>query len=546
MTRSVLTLRVAVLVLAALAVFSLAASGKAVMLQPKPGEKLTGQKAEIAVGFDFGSDAVSYAEFYVNGKLYATKNVQQPQARGVCSFLCDTTRLKNASHTFLVKLFAGDRLLGNASGTAVVANKPTDSSSPNVAFSGLKSGQVLKGKCEVRLAVTDNADNAPMVTVKIDNELKLLSNRPPYSFTWDTTEVPDGVHVIEASATDESGNIGQTTVTRVIVANNSSPEMMSAKADSGNSGQVPAKAVIAPKSASDRAVETAPIAPAKVNALKTETSRAAPPQLPESPFLSGMSYTPKSKPAKETEVTTVAALPKNEMNLPPPQTELKAPPGNPELSLPIFTEKSLMRNNASSEMMASGERSELKVEEPISLNEPELPPAEPPKPVKTAMLPAELPAKIEWSARELSIAPYAPKGTGKKKSIASHRKPAPLSVVVNGCKIHGDVRPRIMSNGIGVVPIRQVVEAAGGQVIWHKQQKMISIITTDARLTVTVGENVAMVNRKKMRMPLPVTIEADRAMMPISFLAETLGMEVYHDAVLSRFVLAKKKTEVYG
>ena len=53
----------------------------------------------------------------------------------------------------------------------------------------------------------------------MDGVLKSLTNQRPYKFTWDTSDSPDGEHVIEARAADADGNVISVTRTRVWVDN---------------------------------------------------------------------------------------------------------------------------------------------------------------------------------------------------------------------------------------------------------------------------------------------------------------------------------------
>lgn len=193
----------------------------ATWLAPKPGESIASRNVEVAVGFNTQSDLkVTRLELWVDGRFYTKKVLVKPESRGVCSFWWDTTRTPQGSHSLAVKLFAGDDLISTVSGTATVGEVGYDLRPPTVRFTNIKTGDVLKGTTNIKLEAHDDSGEPPIVSLLVDNALKLLTNRPPYNFDLDTSQYTDGNHELLTYAYDTAGNKSDPAVVTVQFRNN--------------------------------------------------------------------------------------------------------------------------------------------------------------------------------------------------------------------------------------------------------------------------------------------------------------------------------------
>lgn len=502
-------------------------SGRITMLSPKPGQKLSGKsgRAEIAVGYSFENDRVSYAELYVDGKLHSVRHLEQPQSKSVCSFICDAAGLSNAPHVFVVKLFAGDRLLGSSTTTAEVSNRASDSSAPNVRFHGIGTGHNVAGRQEIKLVIEDDSDPTPMVSVWVDKDLKLISNRPPYSFTLDTSELADGPHVISASATDQAGNMSKLETVQVIVSNGTRVAVASAPANEAE----PVAARVG-----DSAAASQPAVPAKIASLpvktdnmrspRNEAGRSIAPDLPESPFLAGPVYSPPPRPIRDrrtetkTQQVTVSPEPR------------RADPPNPEVA--VETAATAAGPTAENGPVEKADTGEAAKSERAVVNTPSLAPAH---------------AEQKRIVLAPKLAPTAPpaslKGLSSIRRAEPYGPPAPRSLVKMGLllgarDVGGDVPPFINGDGVGIAPLRRVIESLGGQVTWDPRTRRVTAYAPKAVIQLSPGENVAIVNRRRVQMKSAAYIESGRAMVPVTFIAQVLGLEVYYDAAAYRFILA--------
>jgi hypothetical protein len=111
-------------------------------------------------------------------------------------------------------------MVATVSGTVAIGETSYDLRAPNVRFANIKSGDVLEGVASVRMAVTDDAAEQPIVSLLVDNVLKLLTNRKPYLYSLDTTKYPDGDHELRTFAYDSTGNKSDPAVIKVAFRNN--------------------------------------------------------------------------------------------------------------------------------------------------------------------------------------------------------------------------------------------------------------------------------------------------------------------------------------
>jgi len=198
-------------------------------LAPQPGQRIVSRNVEVSVGFNTQSALkVTRLELWIDGQYYAKKVLIRPDSRGVCSFNWDTSRAQRGAHDLLVKIFAGDEMISTVSGTGTVGEKSYDLRPPAVRFANIKTGDVLKGVRNIRLAASDDGDESPIISLLVDDTLKLLTNRKPYNYDLDTTKYPDGSHELQTFAYDSAGNKSDPAVVNVSFKNNAAKPIVAA------------------------------------------------------------------------------------------------------------------------------------------------------------------------------------------------------------------------------------------------------------------------------------------------------------------------------
>lgn len=189
-------------------------------LSPLPGQASSGRYVEVAVSFNTQSDlAVTKLELWIDGKVFSKKNLSKPESRGVCSFQWDTAGYVNGSHFLLVKMFAGSREIASISGVGSVGASNSDVIPPLVKITNIKPGSSVKGVQVIKLTALDNSGQYPLVSLLVDQKLKLLKNTPPYIYDLDTTSYDDGRHEIQTYAFDAEGNKSDVVTLDVVFAN---------------------------------------------------------------------------------------------------------------------------------------------------------------------------------------------------------------------------------------------------------------------------------------------------------------------------------------
>ncbi|MBI5821709.1 MAG: S8 family serine peptidase [Verrucomicrobia bacterium] len=102
--------------------------------------------------------------------------------------------------------------------TATGATTPSDTLAPSVAIVTPASGSVLKGTASISVRASDNV-GVTQTACYVDGTLIGTSTNAAATFSWNSTTVADGTHVLQARARDATGNIGVSTDVSITVQN---------------------------------------------------------------------------------------------------------------------------------------------------------------------------------------------------------------------------------------------------------------------------------------------------------------------------------------
>jgi hypothetical protein len=85
--------------------------------------------------------------------------------------------------------------------------------------------------------------------------------------------------------------------------------------------------------------------------------------------------------------------------------------------------------------------------------------------------------------------------------------------------------------GRTLLPIRSVIESLGGTISWDGTDKKVTINISSTKIELWIGKNYAYVNGKKVQIDsqnskVTPVIKNDRTMLPIRFVAESIGAYV--------------------
>lgn len=134
-----------------------------------------------------------------------------------------------------------------------------------------------------------------------------------------------------------------------------------------------------------------------------------------------------------------------------------------------------------------------------------------PMPIKTITPPNEL--KDRKSPRTVNVIV-----SGEELQIEADNKPI----------IFNDMKPFIDEKDRTQVPIRALAEILNCQVIWNQQTQGITIIDIDGTvITIEIGDNKIIADGKVIEMDTVSKIINNRAYLPLRFVSEALGLNVF-------------------
>lgn len=199
--------------------FSWAATGfgPVTIVAPPNGALVGGSNVGVTAQFDTGGKKVDTLRLYIDGQAYQSVRVGPSQA-GSGTFPWNSARFADGNHELMVELLTRGASLARASVMVTVNNGAMDVVPPTVSFYGVKDGQVVAGETRVSMVAADNV-GVTYVQLFIDDNVKLITNTQPFSYTWDTTTVANGAHTLKASAFDLADNKGFSRAITVMVNN---------------------------------------------------------------------------------------------------------------------------------------------------------------------------------------------------------------------------------------------------------------------------------------------------------------------------------------
>ena len=93
-----------------------------------------------------------------------------------------------------------------------------DTAAPTAVIVTPEQGATVSGNTTVNVSAADN-EFVSEVSLYVDGSLFATDTTGPYSFSWDTTKYPNGIHDLVAYAYDAADNIGQSSHVSVSVSN---------------------------------------------------------------------------------------------------------------------------------------------------------------------------------------------------------------------------------------------------------------------------------------------------------------------------------------
>lgn len=442
------------------------AQSAVVITAPPNHSVIKGKEVDIAVNFASPEGKpVSKVQVYLDGKYITERTYDSDVAKGTCTFRWDTTRTQNGDHRIDAQAFSKDEYVGMGSCTVSVLNEVVDIEAPRVAVN-LRDGQSVAGVTPIEVAANDNSGREPMVSIFIDQSLRTVKNRSPYSFDWDTTTESNGQHIVQVTAADDANNQSAKSV-KVIVRN----QTQTASAITPSTLEV-----AVPKAAMTCAAQT----PAEHQSGNKEVARA-------SAGTEGSFEVGQTAATKATQSTHKVSSPAPK----PRPVQAKAAPA--PVSKPVTMAKA-----------------DTKPEIPA-------PAAEVNRTVKAERKVAD--AGHVYTMQEGDCIDTLSKKLGVPvKSLMA------LNDIEDPKRIQIGTKIRIPSD-VKMIPIRPAFESAGGTLTWNGgKAHTVRATSSDKDVTLKIGSSKALVNSKPVTMDKPAAVNAGRTMVPSTFVTRTLGM----------------------
>lgn len=103
------------------------------------------------------------------------------------------------------------------------------------------------------------------------------------------------------------------------------------------------------------------------------------------------------------------------------------------------------------------------------------------------------------------------------------------NVISKERKFKFDVPP-VIKEGRTLIPVRAISEGFGAEVVWDEATKTVTITKDGATITLNLEEKTAAVNGQAIALDVPAEIMNNRTIVPLRFIAESMGLAVEWDA----------------
>lgn len=105
-----------------------------------------------------------------------------------------------------------------------------------------------------------------------------------------------------------------------------------------------------------------------------------------------------------------------------------------------------------------------------------------------------------------------------------------IIIQINGQKFESDVAPQIQQDRM-LLPMRLIFEALGAQVDWNAAYRTVTAGKGSTTISLAIGSSFAKVNGQVKTLDTPAVIVENRTLVPVRFVAESLGCNVQWDGV---------------
>lgn len=548
------------------------------ILSPVPRTSFSGVKPVEISAFYQGSasNQIVNLELFVDGTKAAQKTLENPEARGVVSFLVDASALTGGTHRIVVRATAADAEVASAKGSFIFSapavslapNLPTNSGaslgSPQVRIDDPSVGGQVQGKVTIRIQADDPSGKPPYVSLFVDRNFKTLRNYAPYEFEWDTTAYPNGYHTIDAFGYNDAQDVGHARSIRVLVNN---PGGQTQRRTDLQDAPKPVvrhagpKASVKPTLPADvPVVAQVPVRPAQTKAAPI-LRRPTPAMLAQA----GPTASQKRVAPIQQKIARIARLIPAETMVLAGQTALSDPfveipvlPTPAKSATPTTGFKPLMSARHGTAMMAMALTTHVKAASRSLLLHTKIG-------LPDAALVAMSQSGIRLPAARATVSTVAlstPRRTlrvvlptAKVHATSAHtlmpralrlssqlswlRAAGQRSLMFNSTRLPLE-RPLTAKGSVMFGPLRQIFESGGGSLMWQARTGVVTARSKDKNVSLRIGHKSAVVNATPFLLDSAPFLNKGRTMIPLSFLKAAMDVNVQYDAATGHLLVTSK------
>jgi len=435
----------------------------------------------------YSGAAATLVELKINGTSFGTRTVSG-KAAGETNFNLDLNLLADGDNEVEVFLYDKDGALVGKQKTNITSSRGDKGP---VYLVNPKVGSTVKGTVDIKVGFGKELKDA-YVSFFVNSQFRSMTNNPPFSYLWDTTREASGWHEIEAVVVNGQGETFKTPKTRVFVDNGGGRTIRNTvKPEPVRDPNLPVGPKITPEPKVTPVVDPTALAGVLISNAVTSVTGARADLKPttttgEAVMMDQRNIAPKVADVKPVNTTV------------PPQTANTSNAGTGTAA----TGSAGTGTAANTSTAGSG------VKPVIQVNN-----------VNTAT-----------STGMITIA------KGQRLPNMS----GALTIMMNAQPIAFDVAPRI-ENGIPLTPFRHLFEGAGGSVDWDNLAKELRAEGEGNDVWLKIGNKTARVNKIDVDMEIAPFLERGRTIVPLSFIRESLSVDVQYDPKTGHVLITKAK-----
>lgn len=159
-----------------------------------------------------------------------------------------------------------------------------------------------------------------------------------------------------------------------------------------------------------------------------------------------------------------------------------------------------------------------------------------------------VPASAKPGRMEIKVVPPTVNSVTTAVSMVSVTKGTRMpnigtfSISLDSKPIEFDVLPRVQ-DGVPLTPIRHLLEGAGGEVDWQNDAKAMTAFTQGHEIYVKIGDKIAKINDLPVEMEIAPFLEKGRTIVPLSFIRDTLSVEIQYDPKTGHVLITSLKKD---